>query len=88
MLAAVASFSVVLVRRLNMFPVVACLFLLTLDYTWCFVKSQVNNMPWCFAPRHVVDLTLYPLWGTVVRGIPPVVRTHPQGTTMPKENER
>ena len=42
MLAAITPFSVVLVRQLNMFPIVACLFFLTLDYTWCFAKSQAQ----------------------------------------------
>ncbi len=45
MLAADTSLSVVLVRRLNMFPVVACIFNAFVEYTREFVKSQAKN---CF----------------------------------------
>ena len=55
MLAAVTSFSVVRVRRPNMFLVVACLFLLTFDYTWCVAKSQANKMLECKALQHFVE---------------------------------
>ena len=45
MLAADTSLSVVLVRLLNMFPVVACLFNAFAEYTWVCAKSQATPGP-------------------------------------------
>ncbi len=45
MLAASTSLSVVLVRMLNIFPVVACLCIAFAEYTWVCAKSQAKN---CF----------------------------------------